>query len=983
MPSSSHFFDFSYCLSKDLNRNVALRILDIEGYLGQKRDRDRRLDLFELYSDFTAHSDELEAETEESNLYDIEQHTTLQVSVQVTADQLPLCIPAFTGYRSASGDTGWNQLIELPVKYRDLPPTAQLTITVYELKVDQENVVVASCAKAFSGLNFGKDRIQIQSTSQRLQENHPTPLTKKYKRGDISKLSWLDKLAFDKVRSVEEEYSKSNQEIHISIELPTFDFPLAFSEKENEDKSIILSVHPRFCRIYDPEMYRENLVDAKHRRLMRGHNSGPLARELKPDAYTRDKLEAIIRRSHLYKLKDEQKDLVWKFRHYLSTKPKALTKFLACVDWSDPWESKQALALLDSWAKISIEDALALLGPAFAHPAIRSFAVQQLERASDQDLGLYLLQLVQALRFDALKSDRGGQHGRHAQLSQVDSAAGSAISGTLDSEEVAGPGSSRERRSRPQPIDRGSTDGRGVGDTHRDTGPSKLAQFLIDRSLKNECLGNYFHWYLMIECEDRVMGKMYGKVAFQYMQSMMEIPGGEERREMLRRQGELVALLSKISHKVKQSKDPRQMKIEKLRALLADPKNNLASFPPLRLPLDPEVRVVGIKAEKASIFKSKMQPLFIHFVQENGQEYPIIFKTGDDMRQDQLVVQIITLMDKLLRNDNLDLRLTPFRVLATGTDQGMSQFIPSHPLASILAENNSSIINYFRKISPSLESPFGVTPAVMDTYVRSCAGYCVITYLLGVGDRHLDNLLLSPQGCLFHVDFGFILGRDPKPFPPPMKLCKEMVEAMGGMDAPFYQRFKSHCFVAFDILRRHANLILNLFQLMIESNIPDIAIEPDGAIQFVEERFRLGLSDEEAMQYFQGLILESAQALFPQRFQPSNNAGPRLVKAMKHAGGLGLVAGFMFAYAQTSMRFWGWKENTREIKKYRVEYQQALSSGNSMEGDSSLPEHIQIVSAQYSTHAAINNSFIPWFNFANHPFHSQSTSVTADVENKQ
>ncbi|CAI9756282.1 unnamed protein product [Fraxinus pennsylvanica] len=32
---------------------------------------------------------------------------------------------------------------------------------------------------------------------------------------------------------------------------------------------------------------------------------------------------------------------------------------------------------------------------------------------------------------------------------------------------------------------------------------------------------------------------------------------------------------------------------------------------------------------------------------------------------------------------------------------------------------------------------------------------------------------------LFHVDFGFILGRDPKPFPPTMKLCKEMVEAMG------------------------------------------------------------------------------------------------------------------------------------------------------------------------------------------------------------
>lgn len=51
--------------------------------------------------------------------------------------------------------------------------------------------------------------------------------------------------------------------------------------------------------------------------------------------------------------------------------------------------------------------------------------------------------------------------------------------------------------------------------------------------------------------------------------------------------------------------------------------------------------------------------------------------------------------------------------------------------------------------------------------------------------RHLDNLLLTDDGRLFHVDFGFILGRDPKPFPPPMKLCKEMVEAMGGAERCF------------------------------------------------------------------------------------------------------------------------------------------------------------------------------------------------------
>jgi phosphatidylinositol kinase/protein kinase (PI-3 family) len=281
-----------------------------------------------------------------------------------------------------------------------------------------------------------------------------------------------------------------------------------------------------------------------------------------------------------------------------------------------------------------------------------------------------------------------------------------------------------------------------------------------------------------------------------------------------------------------------------------------------------------------------------------------------------LAIQFIETCDRILKSSGLDLKIRTYRCMPVAEKRGFIEWVPGtvsmsevcKPMgsyfltesSSLTEESNSSSDNvtgaflrlgdwckheslrslrmapsskdkvglsgdnpvqeFLRASSFDKDAPYLIRKEVMDTYIKSCAGYSVITYLLGVGDRHTDNLLLHPDGTFLHCDYSFILGQDPKKYLP-MRVTTHMINGMGGCDSDNYAKFLSLAGAAFTALRHHTSVrtLLSLVRNVCYSNLPSLSISqiPDDALHGMLQRFRLDLSNDEAVEYMEQLIQSS------------------------------------------------------------------------------------------------------------------------------
>ena len=641
---------------------------------------------------------------------------------------------------------------------------------------------------------------------------------------------------------------------YVVIKFPSFKNSVIYEEDTSADYKKVfkfgippiegITLNKYTAWIYDPSiniskkdsdfLNRDNPISEKFSILARG-NDDLFSRDIRLDPLSRSRINELLNTPDFIKLENKDITLFWSYRYELlkNNTPCALTKIMNSVKWGDSKSENEFLKnILTPWKNVEICDILYMLSRKFSvnklYPnseeglisnlsgmkELRNFAIKKLKEHSNEELNFILLQLVQAIRYEEITENQYN---------------------------------------------------------------TPLVKFLIETCCKDIILASSFYWFIECEADNSdqntknknnnksLIISAFEKIKNTFLKELNKYP---EIKKIIENEIEfkndlvnISDMLSKVS-KVENKKKELRSKIDgDLKNIMQDEEHYL--------PIDPNLIIQGTISEECSVFKSAKCPVKYTFkVTENTQKFNthddkeffrIMFKYGDDLRQDQLILQMINYMDSLLKKVHLDYEFTTYKVLATSKSDGFVEFVPnSKTIFEILKKYGDKMRPYYVELSKNNKE---ILEKYLDSYINSCAGYCVVTYILGIGDRHLENLMIDNKGKLFHIDFGYILGKDPKPMPPPIKLCKEMVDCMGGKDSKSYEEFKQKCVNAYWVLRDNARVIVNMFYLMIDSGIPELNnIE---SLNKLHDKFSPGFNKQQASNSLLSNLEESVNAVMP------------------------------------------------------------------------------------------------------------------------
>ncbi|KAI8836532.1 kinase-like domain-containing protein [Chytriomyces cf. hyalinus JEL632] len=250
----------------------------------------------------------------------------------------------------------------------------------------------------------------------------------------------------------------------------------------------------------------------------------------------------------------------------------------------------------------------------------------------------------------------------------------------------------------------------------------------------------------------------------------------------------------------------------------------------------------------------------------------VIVKSGSDLRQEVLALQLIKEMDRIWKEEKVPVWVHYYRVMVTSDQGGLIETIQNAiSIHSIKKEGYSKHLNQ-PGVAYSLYDyflqEFGAPASkkflkAQDAFMRSLAGYSIICYLLQIKDRHNGNILIDKDGHSIHIDFGFMLSNSPGNMGfelAPFKLPQEFVDILGGTRSLVFKQYRALCKDAFLALRKRWNMIVGLVEIMEKDSVlPCFTALP--VSMKLKERFSLGMTENQVGDFVDRLVDSSTNSI--------------------------------------------------------------------------------------------------------------------------
>jgi len=246
----------------------------------------------------------------------------------------------------------------------------------------------------------------------------------------------------------------------------------------------------------------------------------------------------------------------------------------------------------------------------------------------------------------------------------------------------------------------------------------------------------------------------------------------------------------------------------------------------------------------------------------------LMSKSNDDLRQEVFIMQMIHYYKSVFAKANLPIWLKTYRILSTSSTTGLIEVLVDSTSIDGLKKADGypaegGLRRYFEETygGPTSKSFL----AAQRNFMLSLAGYSIISYLLGLKDRHNGNIMIDTRGHVIHIDFGFVMGMAPgNDFSmerAPFKMTREYVDVMGGFDSECYLEYERLFVEGFKQARKNSQIALGLVEIMMyKSNYPCFSGSRHGGgitLKRFENRLMLNVPDKNIDKRAKALIKSS------------------------------------------------------------------------------------------------------------------------------